>query len=382
MNRDKAAILERFVSTKVLAGPSASPASSAARAALRNDPDYVELRSRLEASGFFAPAPGDYAWRIALNVAIASLGWLGVVAAPSLGLRAICVIAVGVAMVQSSFLAHDAAHGALTRRSWLVELIGQAHSTVIAGYAFGYFRRSHDLHHFHTNEDGIDPDCLSDLFSVHEPSARRKSGLGRLVTRYQVVLMPVLYPLWALAMKWDGLVHALRAPRRHRRDLATLGLHVAVWLVVPAMYAGPATALASYIACNAVAGLYLGAVIPVNHVGMSYLSSGHGLSFLEQQLATCRDIRSPRRRVLAALFDWWFIGLNRQIEHHLFPWAPVCRLPRGAAILREFCRERGLPYHETCYREATRVLFQHMARVARASEVSALPGLEAQPPGV
>lgn len=382
MNRDKAAILEGFVSSKVLAGPSASPASSSARAALRGDPDYAELRGRLEAVGFFAPAPGDYAWRIAVNAALASLGWIGLVAAPSLALRAACVVAIGVAMVQSSFLAHDAGHGALVRRSWLVELIGQFHSTVIAGYAFNYFRRSHDLHHFHTNEDGVDPDCLSDLFSVHERSARRKAGLGRLITRYQWVLIPVLYPLWALAMKWDGLVYLARAPGRHRRDLAALALHVSLWLVVPAMLAGAATALVGYVACNAVAGLYLGAVIPVNHVGMSYPSSGHDLSFLHHQLATCRNIRSPRQPVLAALFDWWFIGLNRQIEHHLFPWAPVGRLRRGAAVTRAFCRERGLSYHETGYRDATRILFQHMARVARSVEVSAVPGLSTQPPGV
>jgi fatty acid desaturase len=382
MNRDKVAILERFVSSKVLAGPSSSPASSAARAALHRDPDYLELKRRLDAIGFFTPAPGNYAWRIALNLAIAWSGWLGVAFAPSLWLRAAGAVAVGVAMVQSSFLAHDAGHGALVRRPWLVELVGQLHCTLIAGYAFGYFRRSHDLHHFHTNEEGVDPDGLSELFSVHEHSARSKTGLGRLVTRHQAVLIPVLLPVWALAMKWDGLVYVARAPYRHARDIATLVLHILLWLVIPAMCAGPGTALASYLACNAVAGVYLGVVIPVNHVGMRSLSSAHDLSFLEQQLVTCRDIRSPRSPVVAALFDWAFIGLHRPIEHHLFPWVPVCRLAGGAAVTREFCRERGLPYHETRYRDAARVLYQHMARVGRHAEVPALPGLSTDPPGV
>lgn len=380
MNRDKAAILDRFVSTKALAGPAASPASAGARAALRDDPAYAELRRRLDAAGFFAPAPGDYAWRIALTLAIAASGWAGLTVARSLWLHAAGALAVGVAMVQSAFLAHDAGHGALARRPWLVELLGQLHSTLVAGYAFSYFRRSHDLHHFHTNEEDVDPDCLSELFSVGARSARRKTGLGRLATRHQAVLIPLLLPLWALAMKWDGLTYVARGRRRCRRDLTVLVVHAAVWLAIPAACAGPAAALGGYLAANAVAGLYLGAVIPVNHLGTSYLSSGHALSFLEQQLATCRDVRPPGPAPVAAVFEFLFIGLHRQIEHHLFPWAPVCRLAAGAAVTRAFCLERGLPYNETTYPGAACAVLQHLARVGRRPEPEPGWGLSTQTP--
>jgi fatty acid desaturase len=366
MNRYKATILEHFVSTKALAGPAVSPASAGARSALRDDRVYAELKRRLDAIGFFAPAPGDYAWRIAATLAIAAAGWAALVLARSIWLHAAGALAVGVAMVQSSFLAHDAGHGALARRPWLVALLGQLHSTLIAGYAFSYFRRSHDLHHFHTNEDGVDPDCLSELVSVDPCSARRKTGLGRLITRHQAVIIPLLLPLWALTMKWDGLTYVACNHRRCRSDIAALVLHAWVWLAVPAVVVGPELALGGYLAANMVAGLYLGAVIPVNHVGTSYLSSGHALSFLEQQLATCRNVRSPGPPPVAAVFDFLFIGLNRQIEHHLFPWAPVCRLARGAAVTRAFCRERGLPYHETTYRQAVYASMQHLACVARS----------------
>ncbi len=382
MNRHKTAILDHFVSTKVLAGPSASPASDGARAALRDDPVYAELRGRLDAIGFFAPAPGNYAWRIALNLAITTSGWACLTLAHSAWLYAAGVLAVGVAMLQSTFLAHDAAHGALARRPWLVELLGQLHSTVIAGYAFSYFRRSHDLHHFHTNEEEIDPDCLSDLFSVDARSVHRKTGVGRLFTRHQAVLIPLLFPLWALAMKRDGMIYVALAGRRCRRDAAALVLHALVWLAIPAAYAGPGAALAGYLACNAVAGLYLGLVIPVNHVGTSYLAPGHSLSFLEQQLVTCRNIRSPGPAPVAAVFDFLFIGLNRQIEHHLFPWAPVCRLSRGAAVIREFCRERGLPYNEASYPGAVRHILRHLARIGGTTEVGSPAGLSTESPHV
>jgi fatty acid desaturase len=40
-------------------------------------------------------------------------------------------------------------------------------------------------------------------------------------------------------------------------------------------------------------------------------------------------------------------GLNHQIEHHLFPSMPTPNLRRARPVVREFCAEIGVPYHET-----------------------------------
>ena len=301
--------------------------------------------------------------------------------AGSIWMYAAGALAVGVAMIQGSVLAHDAAHGALSRRSWLVELVGQLHGTLMAGFAFTYFRRSHDLHHAHTNESDLDPDCLSDLFSVEGGSASRKSGLGRFLTRHQAVLIPVLFPLWALAMKCDGLGYIARGWQRCWRDLVAMLLHAGVWLVLPVILTGP-FALVGYLAANMIAGLYLGAVIPVNHVATTYLTSAHALSFVEHQLATCRNIRSPRSRPLAAVFSFVFLGLDRQIEHHLFPWVPACRLAKGSEIVREVCRAAGLTYNEASYRHAVHELATHFARVGRVAKLDATWRLSSEPPRV
>ncbi|MEO8551544.1 MAG: fatty acid desaturase, partial [Kofleriaceae bacterium] len=220
-------------------------------------------------------------------------------------------------------------------------------------------------HHFHTNEEDIDPDCLSDLFSVGPASAARKTGVGRLVTRYQAALMPLLFPLWALTLKWDGVMFLVRGGRRYARDLLAMALHVTVWIAIPAHMIGVGPAVACYFACNAIAGLYLGAVIPVNHLGTTYLESTHELTFLEHQLATSRNVRSLRPRIAGAVFDYLFIGLNRQIEHHLFPWVPVARLPAAAEVTRAFCAERGLTYRELAWTRAAVEVARHLARTGR-----------------
>jgi fatty acid desaturase len=45
--------------------------------------------------------------------------------------------------------------------------------------------------------------------------------------------------------------------------------------------------------------------------------------------------------------DYVYGGLNYQIEHHLFPTMPRNRLGEARQVVKQFCAERGVPYHET-----------------------------------
>ena len=58
---------------------------------------------------------------------------------------------------------------------------------------------------------------------------------------------------------------------------------------------------------------------------MRRLDPGEKLSYLEQQITTSRNITNPR------WLDFYFGGLNSQIEHHLFPAGRAPPLPRDAA---------------------------------------------------
>jgi fatty acid desaturase len=373
MNRDKAHILDQFVSPKILSGPSATPASAPARAALKADPRYHDLRRRLGATRFFQPAPWDYVGRFVAIVALYAGGMATLFLDAPLWLRVLGMLAVGFAVVQSSFFAHEAAHGAVTRSNRLVEAIGQAFDTFMIGYDFAYFRRSHDLHHFHTNEEAVDPDGLSTLFSVNATSARAKTaGLGRLLTRWQAVLLPFLYSLWAFTMRWDGILFLARGWRKHKLDIAVMVLHVACFLVAPMWLVGVEKTLLFYAGWSVVAGFYLGVIIPINHVGMPYWPATQSPGFIEQQVTSSRDIAGPR------LYDYLFIGLNMQVAHHLFPFVPTTRLREANAVIEAFCRDHSLPYTRVGWLEANAQAFAHLAEVAQLVRPQAQ--LEEQPP--
>jgi fatty acid desaturase len=45
----------------------------------------------------------------------------------------------------------------------------------------------------------------------------------------------------------------------------------------------------------------------------------------------------------------FFIGLDYQVEHHLFPKIPHKNLPRAAQITAAWCKREGVPYQSEPY---------------------------------
>jgi fatty acid desaturase len=85
----------------------------------------------------------------------------------------------------------------------------------------------------------------------------------------------------------------------------------------------------------------MGSVFAPNHKGMPILEKETELDFLHQQVLTARNVQG------SPLADFWYGGLNYQIEHHLFPNMARNNLKKAQPIVRAFCQEMGIPYHQT-----------------------------------
>jgi fatty acid desaturase len=104
---------------------------------------------------------------------------------------------------------------------------------------------------------------------------------------------------------------------------------------------GPARAVLFVLIHHALAGLYLGWVFAPNHIGMRILEADSRMDFLRRQVLTTRNVRPH------PLIDFWYGGLNYQIEHHLFPNMPRNQLRRARDLVKGFCAAQGIPYYET-----------------------------------
>jgi NADPH-dependent stearoyl-CoA 9-desaturase len=59
-------------------------------------------------------------------------------------------------------------------------------------------------------------------------------------------------------------------------------------------------------------------------------------------------------------------GLDRQIEHHLFPTLPPQRLREIAPEVRAICARHGVRYKTDTWRQSLRRVFAHIARLSRS----------------
>ena len=106
-------------------------------------------------------------------------------------------------------------------------------------------------------------------------------------------------------------------------ELACMTGHYVGWVVIPTIVWGP-LAIAAYLAIWAIVGVFLALIFAPAHMGMPIV--GKANHEWEHQLATTRDLALPR------LISFFFIGLDYQVEHHLFPRIPHHHLPLAARI--------------------------------------------------
>jgi fatty acid desaturase len=104
-------------------------------------------------------------------------------------------------------------------------------------------------------------------------------------------------------------------------------------------------------------GAYLALVFAPNHKGMAQVDDNSELDFLEKQVLTSRNVRSH------PLTDVLYGALNYQIEHHLFATMSRNRVRAAHVIVREFCREREIPYHEVSVLKSYRELLGFLHEV-------------------
>ncbi|WP_019991158.1 fatty acid desaturase family protein [Rudanella lutea] len=253
-------------------------------------------------------------------------------------------------------VSHDGLHGAFSARPWVNRLMGN--SFYLLGANPYVWKLTHNVvHHTYTNIPGHDEDIElapglvrlnpeDPLFSWH---------------RFQHIYT---FPLYALAsLSWvarkdykkfyQKQIGQHKTPTHPRREHINLfvgkGLYYIAFLIVPCLVLPLAwwQVLLGFVAMHLAEGLVLGLVFQLAHVveGTAFpLAHGSGTmpnTWASHQLQTTANF-APNSRLAAFICG----GLNRQVEHHLFP--KVCHIhyPVLASIVRSTAAEYGLPYLE------------------------------------
>jgi len=317
---------------------------------------YAEFKRR----GFFEPS---HLWKgqLLLWIPLFAVSYAVLIVRPWGAWSLLAAPVSAVALLTMGFMGHDAGHYALSRKAWINDLWGQITMTVLCGMTFGHWRASHNAHHAHCQETAGDPDMqFGVIFSVYPNSANWHSPLGRFFLRIQKWAFWPLASFYWVSLRYDAIRNLFQNPAGTKVDRFLLPFHWALLIVLPGLLVGWQATLTAYLMLSCLSSLMTASVFIPNHIGMRRLEQGEKLSYLEQQITTSRNVSNHR------WLDFYYGGLNSQIEHHLFPRVSHHRYRAMRPAVRALCRTNGMNYQESTLYGALAAVSDHLGKMTAA----------------
>jgi fatty acid desaturase len=323
-----------------------------------NPSEFADLRKRIADAGLFQKSwPRTMAGFAGATVLLAaSISVFFLTTHPAL----ILLNAILLAWVYGRFglLAHDFGHMQVFKSTRKNNLWGNISGTIV-GLSYYWWKDKHNAHHAHTNHDHMDPDIELPILAYSEEQAMRKTGIARWIVKHQAWFFFPIQLLAAVSLRTSSWTYVFTTKNRtqFRLDFALSCLHVIVYLLVVFGTQTWWLALLFILIHQKLWSAYITSIFAPNHKGMPVLE-GETVDFMREQILTARNIRPN------LLTDCYYGHLNYQIEHHLFPTMPRYHSRKARDIVKAFCREKGIDYHETSVIRSYIEIIQHMHEVS------------------
>jgi len=340
--------------------------------------DFRAVRQELLRRGLFKTDLRFYARQASWLAALLLGGlWLSL-AGGSTATRLCGAAVVGIFWQQLAGIGHDLGHSGVTHVFWLDHLIGSALAALM-GISTCWWKRNHNTHHVVCNSVEHDPDIQhlpmfaicpgifqKPYWSTYYAKWMAMDAIARFMVGHQCLLF---YPIMMVArfnlyfQSWAQLLSQEFVHYRRVEMCALCGFFtwvLAVCFSMPTLSEGLAWLLVSH----AVAGL-LHVQIVVSHWAMATYH-GHAYNndqdeWYVTQMKTTMDITTP------PCLDWLHIGLQFQIEHHLFPRLPRHNLRAARDLVKAVCKKHGIHYHERSFLEANVETVRTLSNAAQAA---------------
>src|SRR5579859_224527 len=304
---------------------------------------YVELKQCVKSRGLLDKQPVYYTYRIALLCGALFVGVGVLLLIHIFWLQLLNAIYLAIVSTQIALLSHEAGHRQMFQRLWKHDLLSLVGGNLLLGMSYAWWVDKHNAHHSRPNQLGLDPDLAIPFLDLTGTEELEKIGrVRRFVAKYLAILFFPFMVTAFVGLQIDSIKFLLHSKVRY---------HVLEWFLLLAHFIGYLTFIFWCLGFwqglifvgihQALTGLYLGSIFAPNHKGMPILEEENGWDFLHRQVLTARNVYAH------PVTDFWYGGLNYQIEHHLFPGMARNKLKEAQPVVRAFCQEHAIPYHET-----------------------------------
>jgi fatty acid desaturase len=327
---------------------------------------YGDLKRILTAAGLRDAQPRFYITKSIVN----AIALAGVVAlslwSPNPVVLVISAMLWGFMLTQNGLLGHDVAHRQVFRRGRGVAIGGWILGNLLMGVSYTWWTRKHNIHHQNPNHITADPDANYPMLAMFPEQVAQRSRWAQPIIAIQPYIYPILGMFLFVTFRAPAIEMIVRGtlPARIPQAIGFV-LHFVLFGLLLSQLGGWPQALTYLVVSQIIFSLYMVSVFAPNHKGMKMMTDDESLDFFHTQVLTARNIRGSR------FVDFWYGGLNYQIEHHLFPTLPRNRLSEAQPIVEQFCAERGISYHQTSLVGSYAEIFRHLKRSSAGVPTSA-----------
>jgi len=247
-----------------------------------------------------------------------------------------------------AMIGHEGSHRGLSTHSFRNQLMFHLSFPVFGGVSANYWHWKHDgQHHAYPNVAELDPDIMLWPMASTANEYRRSSRPRKWFQRnlQGALFWPLCFLLvWSMRLSSISFLYEYARNKGIYRgwitDVACLLVHATLWVGLPFLVFGW-SAVALYVGIWTFSGAVLSAIFSPAHIGLPVVKDPDDIWRL--QFETTRNLIMPK------WMSFFFIGLDHQIEHHLFPKVPHQNLAAVAKLTKAWAKRNGVPYHEIDY---------------------------------
>jgi fatty acid desaturase len=304
---------------------------------------YATLKRLIIEKGLLDKQPGFLTYKILLTAAMLTVSIVVLILTDNFWVQFLNAVYLAFVFGQIGFIAHDTGHRQGFHTTKQNDFFGLLHANLLMGMSYGWWLDKHNQHHAHPNQEDLDPDIAIPVIAFTEKAALEKRGIPRFIVKYQKFFFIPLLLFEAYSLHVGSIMFLIQKQtwKYHRVETFLFAFHFVWYFALIFLALGVWKGLVFILIQQAMFGLYMASVFAPNHKGMLVVRKDEVMDFLRLQVLTARNVEAH------PITDFWYGGLNYQVEHHLFPSMARNQLRAAQAIIRKFCEDQQISYYET-----------------------------------